>query len=175
MKSIIIDMDEVMADTMGGMINLYREKKYDGEIKYDIMSGGSWIRGFPKDHQAMVREWLFEPGFFRHLPVMKDSVEVVRELNNKYRVFIVSAALEFPNSLRDKLDWLTEHFSFIPWQQIVFCGTKSIVHGDFMIDDLVRNLEPFNGKKYLYSGYHNAEITGYDRLNNWQEVAGVFL
>lgn len=174
MKSIIIDMDEVMADTMGGMINLYKTK-YQGEIKYELMGGGSWIKGFPQEHQAMVRQWLFEPGFFRHLPVMKDSVEVIRELNKKYKVFIVSAAIEFPNSLHDKLGWLNDHFRFLPWQQIVFCGSKSIVHGDYMIDDLVRNLESFNGHKYLYSGYHNVEITGYDRLNNWQEAATVFL
>jgi len=174
MKSIIIDMDEVMADTMGGMINLYKTK-YDGEIKYELMRGGSWIKGFPPEHQSMVRQWLFEPGFFRHLPVMKDSIAVINELNKKYKVFIVSAAIEFPNSLHDKLCWLNDHFPFLPWQQIVFCGSKSVVHGDYMIDDLVRNLETFNGHKYLYSGYHNAEITGYDRLNNWQEAAAIFL
>ena len=52
------------------------------------------------------------PGFFRNLPVMPDSIEVLGELNKVYEVFIVSAATEFPNSLKDKLDWLLQHFPF---------------------------------------------------------------
>jgi len=175
MERIIIDMDEVMADTMGGMINWYRKQGYTGEIDYSKMPGGSWIKGFPEEHRAMVRAHLFDPGFFRDLPVMKDCIDVIEQLNKKYSVFIVSAAMEFPNSLRDKLDWLNEHFPFLQWQQFVFCGSKSIVQGDYMIDDLVRNFNGFPGKKYLFGGYHNTEITGYDRLNSWREVEKVFL
>jgi 5'(3')-deoxyribonucleotidase len=175
MESIIIDMDEVMADTMGGMINWYRKEGYEGAIDYARMPGGSWIKGFPVEHQAMVRARLFETGFFRHLPVMKDCTDAIEQLNKKYKIFIVSAAMEFPHSLKDKLDWLNEHFAFLTWHQFVFCGNKSIVQGDFMIDDLVRNFNGFRGKKYLFSGPHNTEITGIDRLNNWKEVVATFL
>jgi len=94
---------------------------------------------------------------------MKDSVEVIEQLNKKYKIFIVSAAMEFPESLKDKLDWLNENFPFLVWQQFVFCGSKSIVHGDYMIDDLVRNFAGFNGKKYLnketvelFTAYHSS-------------------
>ena len=34
MERVIIDMDEVMADPMGGMINWYRKQGYKGEIDY---------------------------------------------------------------------------------------------------------------------------------------------
>jgi 5'(3')-deoxyribonucleotidase len=43
-------------------------------------------------------------------------------LNNKYELYIVSAGMEFPNSLREKYDWLAEAFPFISWEQIVLCG-----------------------------------------------------
>jgi len=175
MERIIIDMDEVMADTLGGMIKWYRGKGYNGVIDYDKMPGGSWVKGFPEEHQAMIRAHIFDPGFFRDLPVMQDCIEVVEQLNKKYSVFIVSAAMEFPNSLRDKLDWLNEHFPFLKWQQLVFCGSKSIVYGDHMIDDLVRNFAGFDGKKYLFSGPHNTEITEYTRLKGWKDAARVFL
>ncbi len=175
MESIIIDMDEVMADTMGGMINWYRKEGYNGIIDYARMPGGSWIKGFPEEHRGMVRKHLFDPGFFRDLPVMKDCTGVIEQLNKKYNIFIVSAAMEFPNSLRDKLDWLNEHFSFLTWHQFVFCGNKSVVQGDYMIDDLVRNFSGFRGKKYLFSGPHNTEITGYDRLNSWNHALTTFL
>jgi 5'(3')-deoxyribonucleotidase len=96
-------------------------------------------------------------------------------MNERYEVFIVSAAMEFPNSLRDKLDWLLDHFPFFTWKQIAFCGDKRLICGDYMIDDHVKNLRHFKGKPYIFTSAHNLDITDYERLNNWQEVGEVFL
>jgi len=173
MERVIIDMDEVIADPMGAMIAWY-EKEHGLPVNFSMMKG-SWLPGFPEQHHTMIRERLYEPGFFRNLPVMKDAVDVLKEMNQRYEIFIVSAATEFPNSLKDKLDWLLEHFPFFTWKQLVLCGEKRMVYGDYMIDDHVRHLQHFNGKKYLYTSPHNKDITGYDRLNNWQEAAEIFL
>ena len=174
MERIIIDMDEVIADPMGEMIEWYR-KEYKQEVDWDKMLVGSWVKGFPDQHQSLVMERIMSPGFFRHLPVMEDSIDVLRELNKRYEVFIVSAAMEFPNSLKDKLEWLLEHFPFFTWKQVALTGSKDLVHGDYMIDDHVKNLKGFKGKSYLFTAAHNLEITGYDRINNWQEAAAIFL
>ena len=167
-------MDEVIADPMGEMIEWYR-KEYKQEVDWDKMLVGSWVKGFPDQHQSLVMDRIMSPGFFRHLPVMEDSIDVLRELNKRYEVFIVSAAMEFPNSLKDKLEWLLEHFPFFTWKQVALTGSKDLVHGDYMIDDHVKNLKGFKGKPYLFTAAHNLEITGYDRINNWQEAAAIFL
>jgi 5'-nucleotidase len=174
MERVIIDMDEVIADPMGQMISWYNSE-YGLPVDYKLMEAGSWVKGFPSQHQAMIRERLFEEGFFRNLPVMEDSREVLEEMNRRYEIFIVSAAVEFPNSLKDKVEWLMDNFPFFSWRQIVLCGDKRMVYGDHMIDDHARNLEHFNGNKYLYSSPHNITVTGYQRINNWKEAAGIFL
>jgi 5'-nucleotidase len=174
MERIIVDMDEVMADPMGDMIAWY-EAEYGLEINYEKMLAGSWILGFPEEHQTMVRERLKSPGFFRHLPVMKDCAEVLREINKRYELFIVSAAMEFPNSLKDKYEWLADYFPFIGWKQIALCGDKKLVHGDHMIDDHIWNLEYFNGKKYIFTAAHNLRVNDFIRINNWAEAAEIFL
>ena len=171
---VIVDMDEVIADPMGAMIGWYNER-YKSDINFESALGGSWLRIFPEEHRELITERLLSPGFFRHLPVIKNSIDVLREINKRYDLFIVSAAMEFPNSLKDKLEWLLEHFPYLTWRQVILCGDKSPVHGDFMIDDHVKNLKYFNGKPYLFTSLHNLDITGYDRLNNWEEVAQVFL
>jgi len=174
MERIIVDMDEVMADPMGDMIDWYK-KNYNLDVDYEKMLEGSWVRGFPEQHHGLIRDRLFSEGFFRNLPVMKDSVDVLKEMNEKYEIFIVSAATEFPNSLRDKLEWLLEHFPFFSWKQLALCGDKRIVHGDYMIDDHVKNLQHFKGKKYLFTSAHNIKVVGYDRINDWKEAAEIFL
>jgi 5'(3')-deoxyribonucleotidase len=173
-ERVIIDMDEVIADTMGKMVKWY-EASYGQKVDHSVMRNGSWVVGFPEEHRKMIRERLHEPGFFRDIPVMPGCQEVLRAMNERYEVFIVSAAMEFPNSLKDKLDWLLEHFPFLNWRQLVLCGDKRMINGDHMIDDHVRNLEPFNGKKYLFTSFHNVDVTGYVRVNNWAEVAEHFL
>jgi 5'(3')-deoxyribonucleotidase len=172
-ERIIIDMDEVIADPMGEMIDWYK-REYGIEPDRNKMIG-SWTLGFPEAHQPLILERLRSPGFFRHLPVMADSVEVLQELNRKYELFIVSAAMEFPNSLKDKYDWLMEHFAFLSWKQIALTGSKDLVYGDYMIDDHVKNLKGFKGKPYLFTSQHNLTVTGYDRINDWKEAAAIFL
>jgi hypothetical protein len=34
-----------------------------------------------------------------------------------------------------KYEWMHEHFPFIPDSHLVFCGDKSIIAADFLIDD----------------------------------------
>ncbi len=174
MERVIVDMDEVIADPMGDMIDWY-VNTHHLEVNMDLIVGNSWIKGFPEHHHALVRDRLLSMGFFRNLPVFKDSVSVLKEMNQRYEVFIVSAAMEFPNSLKDKVEWLGDHFPFFTWRQIVLCGDKRLINGDYMIDDHVRNLKDFNGKKYLYTSAHNVNVTEYDRINNWKEAGEIFL
>ncbi|MDE3249137.1 MAG: 5'(3')-deoxyribonucleotidase [Bacteroidota bacterium] len=171
MKRLLIDMDEVIADTTGGMVAWYKEK-FGGDIDYaKMLEGQSLVKGFPAEHQAIIRQQFFEPGFFRNLPVMDDSVAVVEELNKKYEVFIVSAATEFPNSLTEKYYWLMEHFPFFHWQQLVLCGVKSMIEADIMIDDHVRHLKNFRGKPWLFTAPHNLNEEGFERIDGWKDAA----
>ena len=101
-------------------------------------------------------------------------IRIVKELSEKHEVFIVSAATEFPNSLKEKYDWMKEYFPFISWRNFVLCGDKSIVSGDIMIDDHEKNLIHFNGEKILYDAQHNKLVKGYLRLNNWIEIHNYF-
>jgi len=80
-------------------------------------------------------EWVTTPGFFRTVPVMKGSIGGLNKLNSLYDVVVVSMATEFPLSLTDKQLWMHDNYPFISWQQIVFCGNKSFLRADIMIDD----------------------------------------
>ena len=85
--------------------------------------------------------YLTEPTFFRDLAVMKDSQEVIKELSEYYEIFITTAAMEFPTSFTAKYEWLKEHFSFLNDMNFVFCGDKSIINADYLIDDNVRHFK----------------------------------
>ena len=170
---VIIDMDDVLADATGQFINFY-EKEFGVRVTKESMNFKEEMKRFPNHHEE-VYQFTFQKNFFRMMTVNENSQEVVKKLNEKYEVFIVSSAMEFPNSLPEKLEWLGEHFSFLHWKQFVFCGSKKIVHGDFMIDDLPHNLESFNGERLLFTAPHNMQFNHFKRVDNWKEVAKLLL
>ena len=166
---LAVDMDEVLADPISKFIQLYN-RDYAVPLDLKILPGNEIISHVPEHAKIKLYEYINEKGFFRDLEVIPDSIEVVKKLQEKYDVFIVSAAMEFPNSLQDKYEWLAEHFPFIGWEHIIFCGYK-IVNVDILIDDRIKNFEDFEGRKLLFSSPHNMLLTDYERVNTWKEVA----
>lgn len=170
---IAIDMDEVLADTIDKFIELYKER-HRYEVLLDNMHGKEFRECLPPEMAALVRPYINERGFFRDLKVMPGSQEVVKALTEKYDVYIASAAMEFKYSLEDKQAWLEEHFPFISWTNIIFCGHK-ILDVDIMIDDRIKNFVTFKGRALLYTSPHNVLVDSFERVNNWQEVAAKLL
>ncbi len=168
-KSIAIDMDGVIADTATQFRTWY-------ERETGIQIPASAFEGIPEDDclpDGAVRRYLYQPGFFRTMPVMPGAQQAVQRLMETFDIYIVSAAMEFQQSLPEKCGWLSEHFPFLSWQQLVFCGDKSIINTDYMIDDHVKNLDRFAGRAFLFTAGHNRDIRHHRRLANWDEALEV--
>jgi len=170
---LAIDMDEVLADTLRKFLTLYQR---DFGISPDVLQEPckELHEHLPEHINKQWAVYIHEKGFFRDIPPMPDAVETVRLLQSSYQVYVVSAAMEFRNSLEDKYDWLQEYFPFIPWTHILFTGEK-IISADILIDDRIKNLVNFNGRKLLFTSPHNMLITGYERVDSWKAVAGLLL
>src|ERR1700754_1403858 len=117
-KSIAVDMDGVIADEVTQLVSLY-------ETHYGIKVHASEIIGRHEDdvvpHKDAYNTLSKMPGFFRTMPVMPGAVEAVKQLQERYEIYIVSAAMQYPYCLSEKREWLNEHFPSIDWRHIVFC------------------------------------------------------
>ena len=173
MQRICVDMDEVMADTLSEHLRRYNETFDEAVTPADLAGKGLWQLA-PEDRQQQVRAFLDAEDFFEDLPLMPGSQEVLKDLTERFDVFIATQAMTVPNSLGPKYRWLQRHFPFIPPQNYVFCGNKCILLADYLIDDLPRNLDRFEGQGLLFTAPHNLTSSGYTRVNNWHEVAAYF-
>ena len=175
MKRIAIDMDDVLAKTTHVIIERINEI-VQGQFTYEeLMTSSSEYKQEFYNHYTTHNSFLWEPGFFENIPVNEDAVEVVKKLQEQYEIFIVSAATEFPNSLKEKLNWMEKHFPFITWKHIVFCGHKYMIQADYLIDDHEKNLHTFTGTPLLYTAPHNLHITDFKRVNDWKEIEKLLL
>lgn len=168
-KTIAIDMDGVLADVEAQYLNWY-EKETGTRPDRESMFGLMECDALPNN---AIGKFLVTPDFFRTLPVMDGAVEAVKDLMQDYEVYIVSAAMEFPLSLYEKKLWLEEHFPFIDWRNIIFCGDKSVINTDFLIDDHLKNLDNCPGKPLMFTAFHNVHKNNHQRVNHWSEIPGV--
>ena len=174
MKRIAVDMDEVMADAVAEHLLRYNRDHNQQITKADLV--GKWLWDVVSlDHHPALESYLRSEDFFEVLEVMPDAPRVMLALQQKYEVFIATAAMEVPTSFAAKFRWLEKHFPFISPSHIVYCGDKSILRADYLIDDNPRQLRRFVGEGILYSSPHNVAVKGFRRVNNWLEVEELFL
>ena len=173
MRRICVDMDEVMADTLAEHLRRYNQA-FEEEITPDDLAGKGLWEVTPLDRRAELRAFLDAEDFFEDLALMPGAQQVLKGLSARFEIFIATQAMSVPNSLGPKYRWLQRHFSFIPPTHYVFCGDKSILRADYLIDDLPRNLERFQGQGILFTAPHNLTATGFVRVKDWQQVAEYF-
>jgi 5'-nucleotidase len=174
MKRIAIDMDEVIADANIRFVEWYK-RDYHMEFTPEQLATTKFTNLLPVEHQPVIREYVNHVDFFKDLDVIPGSREIIKQLYDKYEIFITTAAMEFPNSFTHKLNWLNQHFPYISWTNIVFCGDKSIINADYLIDDNVGHFKRFVGQGILFTAPHNKDVKWDVRVNNWQEVGDMLL
>ena len=167
-------MDETIADALGKHITLYNEA-FGGTIHRDYLDGFGLHGAIPYEHRAAAEAMVHSGAFFADLDVMPGSQSVIFDLQKKFAVFITSSAMEVPSSFSAKFTWLQRHFPFIPSSHIVFCGDKSILAADYLIDDTPRHFKDFRGEGILFSAPHNLRVEGFRRVESWQDVRALLL
>ena len=173
MKRICVDMDEVMADTLAEHLRRYNQT-FDEAVTPQDLAGKGLFEITPVDRRQQLRAFLDAEDFFEDLALMPGAQDVLQQLSSRFDIFIATQAMAVPNSLGSKYRWLQRHFPFIPPTQYIFCGDKSILRADYLIDDLPKNLLRFQGQGLLYTAPHNLTATGFLRVDNWQQVADYF-
>lgn len=173
MKRIAVDMDDVLADPLSKHLEIFNERYNENISVEDLI--GTYLTELRPHLQEEIMSILNERNFFCELRVMDGSQEVLKELSKHYEVFIVTAAMEMPTSFTSKYEWLKEHFSFLNESHFVFCGDKSIVDADYLIDDNPKHFRRFKGKGILFTSPYNGSETDYFRVNNWNEIRRYFL
>ncbi len=173
MARIAVDMDEVIADALGEHLSRYNEK-FGAELAKSDLLGLHIFDLIPDEHVGAAIDIVHTEDFFADLPVMPNAREVLEELSKSHEIFIATAAMEVPRSFRAKYEWLLRHFPFISPMNFVFCGDKSIVDADYLIDDNARHFLRFKGKGLLFDAPHNRNVQGYTRVNDWLAVKEFF-
>jgi 5'(3')-deoxyribonucleotidase len=127
----------------------------------------------PEDKRKVYNKIFSQESFWRNIPVIIDSIDVVRRLDNNpfWNVFIVTAPwTDYEKCYEVKIDWLKKFFPFIDKDQVIFTQNKEILRPGILIDDSPKFLESFSGETICLKYPYNENCKVDFKANNWLEI-----
>lgn len=139
-KVLYIDMDNVIVDFQSGIDLLSEKDKKEYLGKYDEV-----------------------PNIFSLMKPIDGALEAVKELDNKYDVYLLSTApWNNPSAWSDKVLWVQKYLGDICYKKLILSHHKNLNHGDFLIDDRINNgAKNFPGELLLFAS---------NQFPNWNAV-----
>ena len=102
-------------------------------------------------------------GFFLKLDEIPNAIESFKKLQSKYDVWILTRpSFRNVNCYTEKAQWVWDHLGYDVLEKTILCGDKSLLKGDYLIDDQINaGQEDFEGELIRF---------GSDRFPNWSKV-----
>jgi 5'-nucleotidase len=117
LKTLYIDMDNVLVDFKSGINRLTNEEKAQYEDRLDEV-----------------------PGIFSKMDPMPDAIEAFETLAWKFDTYILSTSpWNNPLAWMEKLNWVKEHLGYVAHKRLILTHHKNLNRGDFLIDDRPNN------------------------------------
>ena len=115
---------------------------------------------FPHFPQSMV-------GFFILLEPIEGAINAIKTLEKNYDVWILTRP-SFLNihCYTEKAVWIKKYLGYEMQKKLILCGDKSLVKGDYLIDDSIKDgQDRFEGKLIRF---------GSNDFPTWKEVMEYF-
>lgn len=170
-KIYIIDLDDTLSNFLESWISLYNFM-YDDNKKITDIKDWNVTQYLNKCEPEELYGLLKTPNFFRNVGAKNFARKAIQQLKDNGNTVKIVTAYPFPNSVVDKVHWLNE-FMGIGLEDIIFTLDKTVIKGDYIIDDYIKNIKDFDGTRILFSSPHNEHLVkenGFDiRVNSWKE------
>lgn len=166
-EALLIDMDGVMADTMGGVFD-YVEKHFGHSLAHEDIDD-YWFAGLPRED---ILRAFRSKGFYRNLDVITGAVRGIRRLREEYNgnVYVCSAPMDGVEEIceMEKRDWLAQYFDEDFARQAIITEDKAKVLGRVIIED---NPDVSGGiwQPVMFDQPYNRKAS-YPRMYGWHDL-----
>ncbi len=135
-KIFLIDLDGVIADFSLGVVNEYN-KRYTPELTLE-QAENTYEISDKEPYKSIVEQ----PGFFANLPIMSNTLKGLEYLAKCCEL--------------GKKEWVQKHLGSDWVRKIIFTKDKTLIRGDYLIDDKDQKgiLKPM-WKQLLYDHPYN--------------------
>ncbi len=145
MKTLYVDMDNVLVDFSSGVARLAPARVHEFAGRLDEV-----------------------PGIFALMDPVPGALAAFGALARHFDAYVLSTApWENPSAWSDKLLWIQRHLGQSAYKRLILTHHKNLNHGDFLIDDRTKNgVERFRGEHIHF---------GTERFPDWVKVTEYLL
>ena len=174
---IFLDIDETINNLKEVWVDLYN-KKYNDNLIVENITDFNISKFVKPEAKEDIFVMLDTPGLFNKMLVPpKGAIEVTELLSQYYDIYPLSACT-YPRNYVEKIEYVEKYFPHIQIKNFIACLNKSLVKGDYMIDDYHENLRYFDGNRILMNKSHNLFVDNLpenvNRVNNWEDILMYF-
>lgn len=174
---ILVDMDGVLANFEKKFLENYRNTFPDEYfIPLENRINFSIIEAYPEHLRDKVESIYTSKGFFESLDPIEGAIEAIQEMKAlKVQIAFCTAPLsQYEHCVLEKYKWIEKHFDFDWTKRIIMTKDKTIVKGDYLIDDRpnIKGLFQPEWKHLLFERIFNQHIKNVEKINwdNWKSV-----
>lgn len=174
MKTILVDVDSTVAQTLPEWVRMYNQDYYD-VLDYRLIDDWEMTKFVSKECGVKIYNYLSSPRLYDNVQPFDGALDVIRWIRRAgHRVVYVSAGVE---GALAKFKWL-EREGFEPGnyaQDFVSVYDKSLIKGDLLIDDRDKNIQEFGSmSSILMDMPYNRNFSWHYRAETWQDVKEYF-
>lgn len=177
---ILIDCDGVLVQFCRPVIDFINATAGTSYTLKDIKKDFRTLPGYSEETEKFIRS----EGFVKMIPQIEGARDGIESLRSLGKVICVTSPYDKSRHwMPERMEVLKQDFGF-KREEVIFAKDKRYVHGDYLIDDLPKNLvdwaehhrdgiavaftQPWNESDDL----RYPEGTAIARVPNWQELLG---
>jgi 5'-nucleotidase len=176
---ILVDVDDTVLDLNTEWI----QNRYNPDYKDNLSRSQikTWnIDEYVKPECGMkIYDYLKDKDLYSNIKPILGAVEGVKKLRElKHRVIFVTAYFNeqkveclHRNGLLNEYPYNDERWNTAT--DVIMANDKSLIKGDYLIDDRIENLEKF-GSGFVFNQPWNNQICNFPRFYNWDNIVNYF-
>ena len=162
-----LDCDGVLSDLMPHWLSLYNAEWGDSLRAQECTVWETHTIVKP-ECGVRIYDYLRKPQFWRTVPLIAGAMEGVARLSSMGHELVV--VTDTPaEGVKDRLDWLREHFPSIPKANYVITRRKDLVRLDLLIEDSPHHIRAAKCPAVIFDQPYNQDVPG-SRVRSWTEL-----
>lgn len=167
-----MDIDQPIANLMNEWLFRYN-KDWDDQLTAEKIFDWEIHKYVKPECGFRIYEYIEEPTIYDFVYPTIGAKEGLTELRKMgYRIVFVTNSTQGCAGV--KFNWLKRWRFIIDKKDYVEAMDKSLIRGDYLVDDNTENVSSFKGQGVLFTQNHNKYSLFTPRVNDWDEVIRYF-
>jgi 5'(3')-deoxyribonucleotidase len=177
--TVLVDIDDTLIQLLPSWVG-YLNRRYGLNVDYNSITDWNVAKFFPSLSREQVYDALAQEEIWQTIKPIPGAAKYLKKLiDEDFNIYLVTAT-DYRN-VYPKFEYvIKKYFPYITWDRIIVASNKSMIKGDYLIDDGFHNFKGGTYYPILFDAPHNrnVDVVGfgdgysvkYTRVYDWEHI-----